>query len=343
MTQIALFSDDTTLRDMLNQIDGFQVAYFSTELDTNQLPKNISLAIFDFDIVPLSLLDEWEQFPRLHLRKMAVVSVDNLDKVDEVLGRLDSYTMHPLSASRIKHCIKLIFTTIRLSEFANLMRSELKNPLTSIKGYSDIIQMNYANIPPEQLLQFIQTIGSSAIYMRDTIDIYSDWIKLEHGRDYSFRHEDFTHIIEWVEESLEHKFINKNYTIVKNVPENLPQVMIDNGKVYAVLESILNNSINYSDDQPKIDLQVTVGSNILMIEITDNGVGISDGFKPDIFQPLERNYLRREIYSQQGHGMSLYLAKQIIEMHGGDIWFESEVGVGTTFYFTLPLVEEVTS
>ena len=103
--------------------------------------------------------------------------------------------------------------------------------------------------------------------------------------------------------------------------------------------SLIDNSSKYNHKDEQIDIKVTLNHSNLLFAIKDRGWGISSEVQSHIFERFYRDYQNNDVVAQRGQGLSLYLCKQIIEMHGGKIWFESELGVGTTFYFTLPLAE----
>ncbi len=337
MTQIALFSDDTTLRDMLNQIDGFQVAYFSTELDTNQLPKNISLAIFDFDIVPLSLLDEWEQFPRLHLRKMAVVSVDNMDKVDEVLERLDNYVVRPLSVKALNFRTQEIRER-RSVEYASFIRSEIGNPLTSIRGYSNLLMSDDYGVSDEHLKSFVNVIQNNVENLNNLTHQYVDWVRIENKYGYHFEWYEIAKILSTSVESIKKQFDEKHQKLIVSIDEAIPALFGDQYRILHVFHMLLDNASTFSPENTKTTLTIFIKDNHVNCQILDNGVGIRQEFYVHVFEKFWSDHHRPK-NATYGLGLSLYLCKQIIEMHGGKIWFESKVGVGTKFIFTLPIAK----
>lgn len=336
MNHIALFSNDTSLRGMFNQLDDCKVVYFSTELDTNTLPTDITLAVFDFDVVPLSLLDEWEQFPRLHLRKMAIVSAENIDKVDKVLNRLDNVINRPVTSKNLSFRVKQIFIAQQVAyNWSVAIRYEPQNYLTTIKGYSSLLATGQYM---EMTNKFIDIIAKNVDAIQKLIPSFHDWDQVEYRQDYDMEAFQIRDEITLLVEDFEKQTSKKNQSFTLAIPDNMPHIHGDKYKIIYVLHSLLQNASGYSNAGSSINLKIDPHEKHAFIIVNDHGMGISSEFYDDVFSQFIRE-TRAYATDYRGSGLSLYLCKQIIEMHGGKIWFESEVGVGTTFYFTLPLAE----
>lgn len=339
MKSVALFSDDTELRDLVNQLEDYTVAYFSTEFDPKKLPKDIDLAIFDFDVVPLSLLDQWSQFPRLHLPKLVVVSAEILDKVDDILHQLDNYVVRPFLSDQLLFRINQVFgETNAVNEFNILVKYEVQNPILSIKGYASLILDSDREFSRKDILDFVNTIENNAKRTQELIHLSQFWWQVEYRKTYDFAPLDVKKITEKVTQDVEKCLAKKSQSFKLWIPDNLPSVYGDEFGIPFVLDALLDNASKYSDEKTEIQVAFTSEHGFLVCIVKDSGFGISKNSKDRIFEKFYRGDLP-VVHIQQGVGLSLYLCKQIIEMHGGKIWFESEEGVGTIFYFTLPLAE----
>ena len=124
---------------------------------------------------------------------------------------------------------------------------------------------------------------------------------------------------------------DKNSRILQDIDKNLPSVMLDKNEIGRVVTNLLNNAIKHTKPGTEIKIKSSLQDNNIIISITDNGEGIKEEDKPNIFQRYPT--VKRKI----GTGLGLYLSKQIIDAHKGKIWFSSEAGRGTTFSFTLPI------
>jgi signal transduction histidine kinase len=121
--------------------------------------------------------------------------------------------------------------------------------------------------------------------------------------------------------------------------EKLPHIKGDAAKLRVVLQGLIENGIKYSNSGDKIFISSRVENNMMEISIKDTGIGISQEEQPLIFQKFFRAKNAQAVETI-GTGFGLYTAKQVIEKHGGKIWFKSAEGEGTTFYFTVPLAKE---
>ena len=342
MKSVAIFSDDNVLRDLVNQLEDYQVAYFSTELDRANLPNDIDLGIFDFDIVPLSLLDEWSQFPRLHLPKLAVVSSDNLAEIEDVLDLLDNYIVRPFSLNRLGLSIDLVIRIGReIGEFGALFQYELRTRLEVIKGYSQIIRSSHEEHIEQQqrkLTKFATPIFDNAEKAKQILLIASDWEHIEYRKQYNFTKLEMSKLLVSANQFVEKQLEQKSQVLNVWIPDNLPLISVDESKTLFLLTTLLDNASKYSAKNTHIDVRVTPDHRYIVCLVEDRGIGVSEYSYDHLFDKYYRGD-NPAVYEQYGLGLSLYLSKQIIEMHGGKIWFESEEGVGTTFYFTLPLAE----
>ena len=127
---------------------------------------------------------------------------------------------------------------------------------------------------------------------------------------------------------------SKQISIETQIDENLPSIMMDSGQIKNVLHTLLENSITYIQQGGHIIIKSIKEKDKIITSVTDNGPGIPYKTRERIF---ERYAMAIAIERKIGAGLGLYLAKQIIEAHRGRIWFETELGKGTTFYFSLPL------
>jgi signal transduction histidine kinase len=123
----------------------------------------------------------------------------------------------------------------------------------------------------------------------------------------------------------------KNDKIILSTQEKLSEIKMDPDEIKRVFVNLISNAIKHNPEGISIKISAEQKENEILLSISDNALGIPEPEKELIFQRFPRG--KRKI----GSGLGLYLSKQIVGLHGGKIWFESEEGKGTTFYFTLPI------
>ena len=121
-----------------------------------------------------------------------------------------------------------------------------------------------------------------------------------------------------------------------NIRKKLPLAICDPDKIKLVIENLISNAIKYTENEGKIEVKLFKQNNFLIFEIKDNGVGIPQIQIDRIFEKFFRsdNVVK---YQTEGTGLGLYISKNIIEQSGGELWFKSIEGIGSDFFFSLPI------
>ncbi|MCA9261797.1 MAG: hypothetical protein KDA61_21415, partial [Planctomycetales bacterium] len=128
----------------------------------------------------------------------------------------------------------------------------------------------------------------------------------------------------------------KDIAFSVNLPPKLPAAQIDKDKMAAVLVNLLGNAAKYTPENGRVELHASCEDNVLRIAVKDSGPGIAPEELPLVFDKFFRSADPR-VQAEVGTGLGLSLAREVVRMHNGDIFAESEVGVGSTFTVTLPL------
>ncbi len=225
------------------------------------------------------------------------------------------------------------------SEFISLVTHELRLPLTSIKGYTDLMFSGMTGELNEQQMQFMEVIRRNLGRMNRLISDLSDINRIESGR-MKFELKDFyiQDVIEDVTESLREAIASREQMLKVDVPDSLPPVHADPARINQVLSNLLSNAHKYTQDKGSIQVKAQRTGKFLRVAIADNGVGISEEDQARLFTQFFRAETR-EVRAQQGWGLGLSIVKKMIEAQGGEIGFKSQLGKGSQFIFTVPLAE----
>ncbi|HIC91365.1 MAG TPA: GHKL domain-containing protein, partial [Syntrophaceae bacterium] len=202
-------------------------------------------------------------------------------------------------------------------------------------SFSQFVLEDYADRLDEKGRGYLLTIRKGAERMKRLIDdllVLSKVTRIE----VPFQLNRASEIIEEAVKPLKHSIDEKDIELT--IPQDLPTIYCDKVRMIQVFENLLSNAIKFMDkENPKIEIGYQDKVDHDQFYIRDNGMGIEKQYHDKIFGMFERLH-RREDYD--GTGAGLHIVKKIIEMHRGKIWVESEKGIGSTFYFTLPKREE---
>src|SRR3989338_3095986 len=225
------------------------------------------------------------------------------------------------------------------SEFVSLASHQLKTPLTGIKWFTELLSQEKNTNLTEEQKDFIKQIYISNERL---IQLVSDLLDVSHidtGRkfDIVLEIDDIVKIFNNVLEDKDHLIKEKRIKFIKcvNTPDRLDS-LVDSKKIRQVFNSIVDNAIKYSNIGGVVEMGCDRSQKgKIIFSIKDNGIGIPKDVQKNLFNKFVR--ADNAIISEaDGTGLGLYIAKAIIKAHGGEIWFESKLGKGSTFYFSLP-------
>ena len=228
------------------------------------------------------------------------------------------------------------------SEFISNVSHELRTPMTSIMGYVDLLMKGAVGEISEQQRQFLGTIKNNASRLTTLVNDLLDISRLDTGRDQVRTTDvDVKAVVDGVVASLRGRseYEGKAMTIAAAVEPDVPLIRADRDKVTQILTNIADNAFNYTYAGGKIDIGAKLHPDKphVLLTVQDNGIGIPEEFQSRIWTRFERHEEHALVMDVAGTGLGLSIVKTLVEMHGGDIWFKSEVNRGTTFYISLPI------
>ncbi len=234
---------------------------------------------------------------------------------------------------------KLREADIEKEEFSAMITHELKTPLVPVIGYSELLLDGTLGQLNEKQKETIQVMHSSAVSLSRLISDLLDVRKLELGKmKFEIREVDPKELIEHCMNVLRTLAQSKRVTLISKDSKASDALRCDSKRINQVLGNLVNNAIKFvAADTGKVEVSVTKNENTgeMIFAIKDNGVGIPKDRQKNIFKKFYQadTSMTR---NAGGTGLGLAICKAIVEAHYGKIWFESEPGIGTTFYFSLP-------
>lgn len=229
------------------------------------------------------------------------------------------------------------------SEFVATVSHELRTPMTSIKGYVDILLMGVAGELTDLQSRFLsvvqQNTGRLTVLVNDLLDLS----RIEAGQiDLTFQPLNLEDIVNNVMAEITQLSItdNKQMKFRVDMPQDLPPIAGDLGRVQQILINLVANAYHYTPAEGQINLRAHRVNNEIQIDIQDDGIGITPKEQERIFERFYRgdNHL---VYATSGTGLGLSIVLKLINMHHGRIWVQSRgiKGEGSTFSFTLPVYD----
>lgn len=270
------------------------------------------------------------------------------DEVTAFLSRLSDHAAIAFSNAQLYAAVQA--ANLAKSQFVSSAAHELKNPLTSIKGYSDLLISGAVGPVSDGQARFLATIRSNADRMSTLVSDLQDISRIEAGQlRLQFSAVSFVDVVNEVARTLRKEIEEKGQSLVILLPEGepMPPVWGDNTRLVQVLTNLLSNAHKYTPRGGQLVIQARVvdnrwdpggASQVVHVSVVDNGIGISLEDQKKVFQQFFRSEdpVVREV---TGTGLGLNITRQLVEMQGGVIWFESTPGKGTTFHFTIPVAD----
>lgn len=222
------------------------------------------------------------------------------------------------------------------SEFLASVSHELRTPLTAILGFSDLLeQEQYGSLNREQK-QSAAFIHESGNHLFALINDLLDVQKIEAGMmELQQSSVDLPDAITNALNTVRGKAKEKALQLHVEYPRAIAPFPADARKVKQILYNLLANAVKYTPVQGSVSVIVRDGAGEVHVEISDTGPGISPNDQQQLFQPFTQlKSSSSEVY--EGTGLGLALTKQLVELHGGNVWLRSEIGQGSTFGFSLP-------
>jgi len=236
---------------------------------------------------------------------------------------------------------------IAKSEFVSLVAHELKNPMTSIKGYTELLSGGAVGPINEMQSNFLRTIHSNTERMSTLVSDLNDNSKIEAGRlRLDFKAVELHEVVDEVVRSTKRQIDDKKQAIQVLMPD-LPKVWGDRTRVAQVLVNLVSNAHKYTPESGVLIVAAELSENrwdpegarkVVHMWVKDNGIGISPEDQAKIFQKFFRSE-DQKAREAPGTGLGLNITRSLVEMQGGRIWFESVFREGTTFHFTIPVAE----
>jgi len=288
-------------------------------------------------------VDDMTKFSTKSILAVPLIVKDKVIGVVEVVNKLEEegFTQKDVEVlTTMAAQAAVAIENARLFEQSDLISEvvhELRTPVTSIVGYAQMLKL--PDIPDQSKQQFAEIIRREAARLGNMVNDFLEWARLESGRVRLAKERvDMRAVAEETILVMRPQADQRDITMSLQTPDEIPVIAGDSKRLKQVLLNLVSNAVKYNCDGGRVGVGIAVSAEMLRVSVSDTGPGIAAEDLPHIFQRFYRVAGTEE--QVKGTGLGLCIAKQIIEMHGGEMDVESQLGVGTTFSFTLPIEAE---
>jgi signal transduction histidine kinase/DNA-binding response OmpR family regulator len=223
------------------------------------------------------------------------------------------------------------------TEFVSLVAHELRTPMTSIRGYTDLLLKGMCDSLTSQQEQFIKVVHNNVIRMQLLVSDIQDIARIETGHlKVELQSTDLTDALKNALQATQRRIKAQSQQLTVRMPKDLPQVYADPTRLTQILTNLLSNAHKYTPKGGHIDVRAWLQDGHVHCAVSDTGIGIS----PDDQARLFTKFFRSEdptIQEVPGTGLGLCIVKNLVELQGGKIKVESQLGKGSSFAFTVPV------
>ncbi len=316
---------------ILGEIDNFVLKKRFIHKNGDIVWGNLSVyAIKDQTGKPVRIMTMVEDITRMKQMELLVQKrTDKLTNINRLLNiEIDDYEK---AESRLEELIdKLKMSNKELEQFANVSSHDLKEPLRMITNFLQLLKRRYTDDLDEDANDFINFAVDGAKRLDMMINDLLEYSRVG-SKERELNYVNCEEIVKLVLINLK-TLIENNHAVITY--DSLPTIYANDHLMVQLFQNLISNAIKYrGNENPEIHISSDKHDKEYIFAVKDNGIGIDTKHLERIFTIFQRLHTREEY---EGTGIGLAIAYKILQQHGGKIWAESELGKGTTFYFTLP-------
>jgi PAS domain S-box-containing protein len=259
--------------------------------------------------------------------------------VDVTLRKLAEQKARRTQARLRQSNHELLQKNREIQNFYHMLSHELKTPLTSAREFICIVSDGLAGPVTKEQTEFLTIARESCDQLRVCINDLLDATRIETGKlSLTMRPVSLHWLIQRAITTMSSTAVARQIALLQNVEPNLPEIPLDENRINQVLNNLLNNAISHTPPGGRIRIsagQPASRPDLVQLSVSDTGCGIPPQDQGHVFDRLYQ-VKPGDSTTDQGVGLGLYICRELVELHGGSIWVESEPGHGSTFHFVLP-------
>ena len=222
------------------------------------------------------------------------------------------------------------------SEFLASMSHELRTPLNAVIGFSEVLLDQLFGKVNDRQAEYLRDIWNSGRHLLELLNEILDLSKVEAGKmELDAQRFDVAPVLEYSLGLVRQRAADHGITLELLLPEEVGAVHADELRFKQVVVNLLTNAVKFTPDGGRVTVAARRGGDELQVTVTDTGIGVPPEDRERIFESFQQG--GRGAPKEEGTGLGLTLSRRLVELFGGRMWLESEVGVGSTFGFAVPV------
>ena len=264
-------------------------------------------------------------------------------KNGEIVGAVITFTniteRKAIKEQLLKNAKDLKILNSDKDKFIRILAHDLKSPFTSLIGFSELLLNNLESLDDDTIKEYISIINETSSKTFGLLEEILLWLNAQSGNlKFEPSRIEIQELVSNIISDLKLLAEPKEILLVSNISGEI-YANADPNMLRTILRNLISNSIKFTNYKGKISINAETADNEIIITVSDNGIGISEDSIKTIFDSIQLNS-RVGTGGEKGTGLGLTICKEFVEKHGGKIWVESQVGVGSNFKFTIPLNKE---
>lgn len=300
--------------------------------DNHFLNNNAPFLIFSALIYHFAIYYIFDIIEKLQFKQIELSEDLQLQKENLLLQNINLEQKNVQINSQSNELSQLINTKDKLF---SIIAHDLRSPVAGILGVTDILQQNFEDYQKDEILVLVNQLNTSSKKTLNLLENLLVWTNFQTGK-IEFNPELFningivTEIIEVLYSLAKTKNIIINYDSTKQL-----MIVADKNMIHAIVRNLVSNAIKFTNVNGEINIKVIQNENHTEFSISDNGVGIKEDVKSSLFV-INSKTTALGTKGEKGSGLGLVICKEFVEKHNGKIWFETKIGEGTDFKFSIP-------
>jgi signal transduction histidine kinase len=226
------------------------------------------------------------------------------------------------------------------NQFLSIAVHDLKNPLSAIRGYAEMIQSDLDDMPKAEILEVVDRIVLSSRQMFELISNLLEVNEIESGKmNLSLEVIDIVHILQWLIDHYHERAKVKHIDLQFHSQAEQYYVMANENTTRQVFDNLISNAVKYSPYDKRVCVRICQDKNVVRCEIQDEGPGLSNEDQEKLFGQFSR-LTPKPTGGEHSTGLGLFIVKKLLDSMQGNVWCESTLGKGTTFIVELPVAKE---